>query len=83
MNKSIESKIIRSLLAGRNGVRVWVCGVVAFGREYVYGKSGVESCRPVSEISHDNGSFPPEGCRIMKVALSNKNFGQKKKFGQN
>ena len=38
-----------NVLAGRNGVRVWVCGVVAFGREYVYGKSGVESCRPVSE----------------------------------
>ena len=35
--------------AGCNGVRVWVCGVVAFGREYVYGKAGVESCRPVSE----------------------------------
>ena len=35
--------------AGCNGVRVWICGVVAFGREYVYGKAGVESCRPVSE----------------------------------
>ena len=37
------------------------------------------TCQKIS-FNEVNGSFPPEGCRIMKVALSNKNLG---KQGQN
>ena len=31
---------------------IWHTGIVVFNREYYYGGSGIESCRPVSAQSH-------------------------------